>query len=301
MPGNETKYVDYIKKNFPQLRIGNIKFNVTDGMHCDIVIINEELLFKFSKYDWTVAFLSNQVKATGLIRNYVDMALPHMEYLEDGIAKCEFIPGDPLYRNEILLLNESDQNHLAKQIGVFLRQLHAIPLKPVTKSHLPEVPLDLSRDAVLAQFEDIKRKVYPYCDSYTQTYIERIFEPVLENENFLVHTPCLIHADLTPRRFIHDKRTKKINGVIGFGCSGIGDPAYDFGMLLEGFGETFVRRIGKYYGNLSDLIDRARFYACFRQIGQAKKSVDMIATRDFSNFRFQVTANDCMPVGCKWQ
>jgi Phosphotransferase enzyme family. len=300
MAEKEVAYVDYIKNRFPQIHISNVKFDLTNGRHNDIVMINDELIFKFARYDWTGAFLANQVKTTGFIREFVDMPLPQMENLDHGVARHELIPGEPLFRNEILLLKDNDQNYIAKQIGTFLRQLHAIPLKLAKTGHLDEVPVDLSRKAVLAEYDDIQRKVYPYCDGYTQECIRQVFAPVLENRDFLEFTPALIHADPTPRRFLCDKGLKKINAAIGFGCAGIGDPAYDMGIVLGSFGETFLKRIGRYYGDLSKLIDRARFYSAFNHLCRVKKTADMITTRDFSTLRFDLEATDSMPVGSKW-
>ena len=228
------------------------------------------------------------------------MPLPQMDSVDLGVAICDLVQGKPLFRSEILLLKDSDQNYIAKQIGTFLRQLHAIPVKLAKTSHMNDIPVDLSRQAVLAEYDEIQRKVYPYCDGYTQECIRQVFAPVLENKEFLEYTPALIHGGPTPSRFLCDRELKKINAVIGFGCAGIGDPAYDIGAVLDGFGETFLRRIGRYYGDLSKLIDRARFYAAYGHLCWAKKAADMITTRDFSNLRFNPEATDSMPVGSKW-
>jgi aminoglycoside 2''-phosphotransferase len=294
------KYVEYIKTDYPQLHVSNVKFNLTDGNHNDIVIINDEHIFKFAKYDWTVSFLANQIKTTAFISKYVDIHLPLMEYLDNGIAKCELIKGDPLFRSEILLMNESGQNYIAKQIGSFLRQLHAIPLKLARSNKLSEIPIDLSREAILSDYGNIKRKIYPYCDDYSQKLIEQNFAAVFDNKDFFKYTPAVIHAEPTPRRFIYDRESKKINGVIGFGCTGIGDPAYDLAVVLGSFGETFLKRISRYYGDMAKLIDRARFYSYYNQLSLAKKTADMITTRDFSNFKFDMQARDRMPIGSKW-
>jgi len=297
MAGKEVKYVEYIKSKFPQLDVSNIKFNLSDGKYNDIVIINQESVFKFARYDWTVAFLANETRVTNLINQYVDIPLPKVEYLDQGIAKCQFINGSPLFRNEILALKDSDQNYMAKQIGTFLKQLHAIPLKKVKTIGIDEISVDLSREAFLSEYEIIQRKVCPYFDSYVKESIEQIFAPILEDKDFLKFSPALIHADLTPPHFIYDRNSKKINAVIGFGSAGIGDPAYDVGVLLDSLGETFVKRVSRYYGDMTKLLDRARFYAYFNHLSWAKKVSDMIATRDFSNFKFNIQAYDIMPFG----
>lgn len=296
MSEKEVRYVEYIKNRFPQLDMSNIRFNLSDGKYNDVVIINEESVFKFARYDWTAAFLANEVKVTDFLSEYSNKFICQVEYLDPGIAKCKFIYGSPLFRNEMLLLKDSDQNYIAKQIGSFLRQLHSIPAKSLISNHMGQISDDLSREAFLSEYDDIQRKVYPYCDSYTKECIKQIFSPIVQNEDFLKFDPTLIHADLTPHRFICDKETKRINAVIGFGSAGMGDPAYDVGALLNGFGETFVKRIGRYYGDMTKIIGRARFYANFNHWNWAKRTADMITTRDFSQFRFDLHAIDIMPI-----
>lgn len=295
MVEKEVKYMEYIKNKFPQTDISNVKFNLEDGKYSDIVIINQDTVFKFSRYDWTVAFLANEARVMNLIRDSVDMPLPQMEYSDNGVARYKLIKGTPLLRNEILLWRDSDQNYIARQIGTFLKQLHSISVKRVKTNGISEIPFNFSRDAILAEYEDIKRKVYPYLDSYQKESIEQIFAPMLENKEFLKYVPALIHADLTPPHIICDAELKKINTIIGFGRAGIGDPAYDFSILLGSFGETFVKRIARYYGDTTKLMDRARFYAHFNQLSRAKSVADMITTRDFSKFKFDFPATDVMP------
>ena len=93
MAEKEVTYVDYVKNRFPQIHISNVKFDLINGKHNDIVMINDELIFKFARYDWTGAFLANQVKTTDFIREYIGMPLPQMESVDHGVAKCELVQG----------------------------------------------------------------------------------------------------------------------------------------------------------------------------------------------------------------
>ncbi|HVJ48134.1 aminoglycoside phosphotransferase family protein [Desulfitobacterium sp.] len=299
MVEKEVKYVEYVKTKFPELNISNIKFSLSDGKHNDIMIINDEYVFKFSKYDWTIAFLNNEVNFINFIRGYVDMPLPIIEYLDKGIAKCNLIKGMPLFRTEVLLLENRDQDCIAEQIGVFFKQLHSIPLKNVNSKNINEISVDLTREGWLSEYEDIQRKVYPYCGSYSKEYIKQVFKPLLENEDFIEFQPALIHADLAPYHFFFDRDSNRINGVIGFNIAGIGDPAYDVGVILDNLGEAFVKRISRYYKDIATFIDRARFYAYVNNLTWAKKVADMITTRDFTHLQFNTKERDIMPIGSK--
>ena len=300
MSERELKYVNYLKDKYPQLEILKIEYNFLDGKHSDVVFVNDKYVFKFAKYDWSVGFLENEVNVINFIKRYITMPLPKVESLDKGIAKFSYIIGQPLYRNNLLLLDSRVQESIAEKIGTFLSQLHSIPLRGEDIKNISKCTNILSREDWLLKYEEFQKKVFRYCDSYSREYFSSIFKPLLEKERFLAFQPALIHGDLMPYHFIFNNQANKINSVIDYGLSGIGDPAYDVGIILDNFGETFVKRIGKYYKNISAYIDRARFYASVTNLCWAKDVSDMLATRDFTNFRIHAKDRDLMPVGSKW-
>lgn len=301
MDAKEAKYVNYIKEKYPQLDVSRVKYNLSDGKHSDVVIVNEKDVFKFAKYDWSIGFLENEIHTINLINKSLDMHLPKAESLEKGIARFSYVKGEPLYRNKLLLMDNKIQETVAEQIGVFLRQLHYSMVKDSKYRVIGTCPVSLTGEEWLQKFKELQRKVFPYCDSYSREYFSQIFRPLAENQKFLDFQPSLIHGDLMPYHILFNKEGNKISGVIDFGLSGIGDPAYDVGLLLDNLGESFVKRIGKYYRNIPYFIDRARFYACTNHLLWAGAVADMLSTRDFTNFRIYAKERDIMPIGSKWQ
>jgi aminoglycoside 2''-phosphotransferase len=300
MVEKQAKYVEYIKSRHPQTQISKIEYNLIDGKHNDIVIINDKHVFKFAKYDWSVGFLDNEVSFINSVKRYINMPLPRIEALEKGIATYSYIKGGPLFRNALLLMDNKGQELIAEQIGIFLKQLHSISLKEGSNRNISICPVSLSQEDWLLQYDEIQKKIFPYCDSYTKDYLEQIFKPLLDNKKFLDFQPTLIHGDLMPYHFLVNKGSSRINGIIDFGLSGMGDPAYDVGIILDNLGETFIRRIGKYYRNIPALVDRARFYAYISNFSWAKEISDMIATRDFTHFQIKAKDRDIMPIGSRW-
>lgn len=296
----EKEYVEYIKNYFPQLKILKIVFNFSDGRYNDIVIVNDEDVFKFSRYDWTAAFLKNEAMVTPLVRQNVSIAIPDLKLISKEAAKCNFMQGLPLFRDELLLLKRGAQEQIAEQIGTFLKQLHAIPLETVKSYGIGNSPVNRARAGWLLEYERIKSKVFPYCGSIEKEVIEQTFQPLIENKEFLKFQPALIHADLTPQNFFFDRKKSGINGITGFALAGIGDPAYDVSVLLDYFGETFVRRINRYDRNIAGMIDRARFFTFTNHLTWYKKIADMITTRDFTQFHLLFSTGDVMPIGRKW-
>ena len=57
-----------------------------------------------------------------------------------------------------------------------------------------------------------------------------------------------------------DKEKEIVTGVIDFGSSGMGDPAYDFAGLLSGYGEGFLETCAEVYPAVKDYRGRIRFY-----------------------------------------
>ncbi len=300
MDTKEAKYIAYIKSKYPEMELIKTESNFTDGKHGDIVIVNDKHVFKFSRFDWSVGYIDNEVNILKLLSRYLSTAIPEAEGLEKGVARFSLIKGEPLYRNTILQLRIRLQEMLAEQLGTFLRQLHSTSLKGANTKSIQEYQNTRSFEEWLVVFEEIERKVFLYCDSFTKEYYRQIFKPLLSEESFMSYQPTLIHGDLMPYHIIYNKSSNRISGIIDFGLAGIGDPAVDIGAVLDNYGEAFVRRMSRYYKNIELYIDRARFYSYMGQLLWYKSLTDMIATRDFSNLRVVARDRDIMPIGTKW-
>lgn len=297
MNQKEKKYLDYIRANCPETPLQNVTFNFLDGAHSDIVIADGKTVFRFAKFDWAVCYLNNAARAVRLAGNYVDMPLPDLVRLEPGVVKYDFIPGKPLLRNEYFLGKSLERDCLAKKMGTFLSQLHAVPLKEAKAARLEDHFAERKHLYWESQYRELEKKLFPYCDNYTRDSIRELFRIPLEKEDFFNCTPCLFHADPGPRHIICDRESHAVSTVVGFGSSGIGDPAQDTAALLAGFGEDFVSKVAEYDESIPEHLDRARFYAAVRPLDAAKELADRIATRDFSNYQMGLTEPCVLPVG----
>lgn len=294
---NELKYMELIKGRFPQLDLSKIEFNKTDGSYSNIAVVNNEVVFKFSKYDWSAVYLRNEAEVVSFIQSFTDLPLPDVEIVEQNVTKRAYIKGSPLYRDVLMKSDYSTQDAVARQIATFLNQLHSIPAKKVKKAGIGDSRMNLVREEWLAELETMERKITPYCTNYVKEYFHQIIRPAVDDEEFFEFESVLIHGDMAPWHILFDIDSRKINSVIGFSNSGFGDPAYDFAMLLDHLGETFIRRIQGYYPVSPACLDRARFYAHISIFMRYRDVCDMITTRDFSRFQIPVAGRDISPFG----
>lgn len=295
MDNKKEKYLNYIKEKFQEKKIETVKYNFDDGLHNDIVIVNNSDVFRFAKHESSKDFLETEIKILNIVRKYVDMPIPEYEYIERGVVKSKFFSGTSLFRNDILRMDEELQDNLAEQIGVFLKQLHSIPMRIIKENGIGGFPGNGIREDYITQFNIIQNKLFSHMKSYTKEYIMQCYKHLIVNEKFLCYEPALIHGDLAPFHFCYCKELNKINGVIDFGVSGYGDPAHDVGVILDNFGEEFVKRISKYYPELRTFIDRSRFYAIVSGLWWALRGLE---SNDISWHLLHLhTARDIMPLG----
>jgi len=292
---NELKYIELIKSRYPQLDLSKIEFNKTDGSYSDIAIVNNEVVFKFAKYDWSAIYLRNEADMIRFIQGFISLPLPDVEIIGLNVTRREFIKGSPLYRNILLNLDYQTQDAIARQIAAFLQQLHSIPIKKAQYAQIGNSQMNRTREEWLFELETMQRKIYPYCTDYVKEYLRQIIQPAIDNEKFFEFRPVLIHGDLTPNHILFDKESRKI-GIIGFANAGFGDPAFDVGMLLDHLGESFIKKIQKYYAISPESLDRARFYAYISNFMWFRDVCDMISTRDFSRFQIQAKDRDIFPL-----
>lgn len=294
---NKLKYMELIKSRYPQLDLSKIEFNKTDGSYSDVAIVNSEVVFKFAKYDWSAVYLRNEAEVLGFVRNFIALPLPDVEMVGQDVTKREYVKGSPLYRNVLLKSDHHIQDTVAREIAVFLEQLHSIPAKKAENAGIGDSRMNLGREEWLAEFETMERKISPYCNGYVKEYFRQISQPVIEDEGFFDFQPVLIHGELAPWHIMFDKKARGISSIIGFSNAGFGDPAYDIAVILDHFGEGFVRRIGKYYTITPACMERAKFYAYISSFIWYKDVCDMITTRDFSRFQIQAKDRDISPPG----
>jgi aminoglycoside 2''-phosphotransferase len=293
------RYLERIRHYFPGLSIEQVEEN-SDGLMNDVLVINQERVFRFAKDEaWIRECLVKEVRVLDLVRQYVTMPVPVFDVWDGDCVSYRLLPGQGLSRHDLLCLPERTQDALAEQLAIFLQQLHSIPREILEQQAIPATNASKTREEYLALLEELEREVLPLASSHVRRIVRQHFEPLLQGWLDLSHTPALIHGDLGQQHILFDRTTGRISGVLDWGIAGLGDPAHDDGVLVNCYGERFLRRMARFTPDIADLIDRARFMSFLAEPGWVLRGL-----RSKDPFWFTVslgTARDLQPIGSRWQ
>ncbi len=292
-------YLARIQADLPALQVASTRLN-SDGMMNDVVLVNDDLVFRFAKNEYAKTLLAYEAQLLQLIARHVTVPVPQIEYCTEAYMHYRFVPGTPLYRHTLLRADTNRQDQLAHQLARFLQQLHAIPLSeapspPWQTSTPPE-----SRRAFYEQrLADLEQQIYPLLWADQKAWIGDLFAPVRDGTVDLdAFTPVLIHNDLAAYHILHAPATGHLTGVIDYGTAAAGDAAADWACLINTYGEQFVRRMHQVYPIPQATIDRARFMAGAIELEWALRGIQ---SQDLSLLLVHLgRARDSMPMLTAW-
>lgn len=256
-----TKYTKRINEIYPDLQIEKAVIDET-GQNNDVLIINDSLVFRFPKYKKGIDDLLREVKLLNTLQPFTTLPIPNHIYscfteLEIGkvFTGYEKINGASLSRTAFReIKNLTIQENLAHQLVTFLKEVHSTPIKQ----------LELEKLDVYNTFHDlyttIQTKLFPYMREDAKKQITETFQSFLQDTTFQELNLTLIHGDFGASNILWNPDSGTITGIIDFGGSCIGDPAYDFAGLLSSYGEDFFRTCISVYPNGEKVAKRVMFY-----------------------------------------
>lgn len=277
------KYIEFIKEKNPGLSIEKYNFN-TEGQNNDVIIINDEYVFKFPKYSNGIEKLKRETDILNVVNKYITINIPKPRYCnfepsEVGKVYCGYkmIKGVS-FRKEVFQ-NVQEKGDIAKQLATFLKQLHSIPFEQVRGIGINDID-NLSYWANM--FERIQKKLFPFMKKESQRLISESFNSFL-NQNFSINK-TLIHGDFGPSNIIFDSDTQRISGIIDFNEVSLGDPASDIASLIGpfGYGDDFIKSFESIYSNVEELLQRAKFYASTFALQEALFGIEFGDKKAFS-------------------
>ncbi|HYF66302.1 MAG TPA: phosphotransferase [Herpetosiphonaceae bacterium] len=249
---------DRIRAIMPDLEIRTWSRN-SEGNINDVIIVNQELVFRFIKEQRYLKTLEVELRVLDLVRPYVGLSVPTPLYRSADCIVYPLLSGQALTRKLVLGLDQVTRDTVANQIGTFLHRLHAIDTS--AEVELPASRAPVRRENWLDIQSRVRKYIYPLLQNYQLEWVDDLLNGALNTPGFFEYAPALIHGDLAPYHFLFDAHQGLVSGVIDFGMAGVGDPASDIGGLLAIYGETFVSTIAASYPGLTSYLPRARFYA----------------------------------------
>jgi aminoglycoside 2''-phosphotransferase len=253
-------YEERIRQLAPEVTVSSTTVN-RDGLLNDVVIVNGELIFRFPKHEYGFKHLKDEARILRLLQGYITLDIPSPLYETDDCLAYRMIPGETLRRDLLMRLPEADRQAVADQLAQFLKELHGLPVEEITDFEMPMADALMKYEGWVNAYESIREKVFPLLMPHVRDWVTEHFESHLAERSNFEYELKMVDTDLPPYHIMFDRQRRRVNGIIDFGCAGLGDPAIDFGVIIYNYGESFMDRLYGVYPEAETYLKRARFYA----------------------------------------
>jgi aminoglycoside 2''-phosphotransferase len=259
MPDQDTYWHEQIHNIMPDLEILAYELH-QEGLINDVLIVNNEWVFRFSKTEWARELMTNEDRLMVFLGPKLPLPIPKPVKRADGVIVYQHLVGEHFTRQAWIVADEAGKQAYADHLGAFLDQLHHVDPGEidweVLHSYAP-----VTHETWLEIHDRVIDRVYPLLLPHQVDWVENLFGPALTTPDFFNFEPALVHGDLAPYHILYDPNQHRLTAVIDFGVAGLGDPATDLGSLLNYYGESLVSKLRRTYPELERLMGRARFYA----------------------------------------
>ena len=92
----------------PELAIDSVNLNTT-GLLNDIVIINNEFVFRFAKHVYAFKHLRAEAKLLEFLQDKISLEIPKPFYMVDDVMVYRLIQGETLRRDTLMRYSEIKQ------------------------------------------------------------------------------------------------------------------------------------------------------------------------------------------------
>ncbi|MEM7799017.1 MAG: phosphotransferase [Chloroflexota bacterium] len=294
---NENQMLKQIKTAFPDLEHRTVEIN-QDGMVNIAVIINRERVFRFPRRDAGRELMAHEMRVIDLISPSVDLPIPNWDYRSNEMISYPFIKGKPFLTDDLYRFSEKEKDEVAEKLATFLKSLHSIPVADAKRAGIHQSETVRNPENWVQFYADIETHLFPLMWADGREWVRRHFAPFLADHSLWEHEPVFIHGDLATYHLLYDFDAGRFSGVIDFGTAGIGDSAVDFAVMINQYGESFLRRMQRYYPEIKAHITRSRFRA-----GTLELQWVLSGLKNNANDMFVVhigRARDVRPVDSGW-
>ena len=224
---------------------------IMDGWDNQVIEVNNETIFRFTRRRETLEQHIKELELLPLLNKHLTLQVPNPVYHQTETPPYYMayrkIPGKPITR-------DLDEKNL-ETITQFLTELQSIDHIGLRK--IPRYTPEAWKQEYHELYQRITREAYPSLKPSTIAKINRVFNELLDAET--IFKPTLCHRDLTTDHILESEG--KITGIIDWGDSCIGDPAFDLTGLVMGFGEKALKNVSRKLEYPPEYLERAWFYS----------------------------------------
>jgi len=260
-------YTARVHKVFPDLRVDTVTLNL-EGQNNDILVVNDDIIFRFPKFEEGVKRLEIETAILTGIQCYLTaVCVPNPIYVSLANTVGQAFMGYRMIRGELATADDfaAFKQHdihqsVAGQLATFLKELHGVPITEAISINLPICDTHLEWSGTYARIRD---RLFPHMRRDAQESTAEHFETFLKDGRNFAYEPVMRHGDIGPGNIVVDKESWIVYGVIDFGCAGLGDPAVDVAWIQHrsGVGESFLKKFYAAYPEIETTLERAQFYA----------------------------------------
>ena len=262
MEAKKEHYLSLIREHIPDLQIGSVHVR-SEGQFSDVLILNENLIFRFPRYTPEVRNLAQEVKILRLVKHFVSLPVPepfaffiNEEEEMSSFMAYRMLSGQLFWQDTLKAVQEEALvRRLAGQVAAFMAELHAIPLP----GWLIETPNQDGLESWQEMYAGFKQLLFPHMRPDARREVSREFEEFFAEQELQRFSACLRHGDFGPGNILYDPQNERISGVIDFSSAGLGDPAVDIASA-SCLGDRFFKYFGEFYPGIKAHLKRAQFY-----------------------------------------
>ncbi len=253
-----------------------------EGDYCRFYLVNATYVFRFANHAAASAAMQVESCLLPTLRTQLPVAVPQVVFTgrraDTGHALMGYpvLAGQPLEDHVLASLPSTSQARLIDHMAQVVRSLHDLPLPSVSQCRIPILDPVVHLPTIM---HHARRAVRPRVRAPVWHYYEQLLNLYLREPALHAYQPAVLHGDLSPDHLLVDLHQRRLTGVIDWGDTRIGDPAWDLVYIYEDYGpSTLTAFLDRYDSGNADLL--ARKVRIYQQLNNMDYCLGTLADGD---------------------